>query len=98
VTYEKQGKDKAGLLSSCTHKTTVATPDIKKDQELFISYIPENSMTRKERRYLLKPWIGTDCMCSRCVNEWDGTGNRQPPADLAEMVEVLAAKDVYVSK
>ena len=49
-------------------KVMVATRNIKKDEELFISYLPPvMSSSRKNRRHALRVWIGGDCMCSRCV-------------------------------
>ena len=47
------------------------TRGVKANQELFISYLHEDSLDlpRAERNGLLRQWIGRDCCCTRCLKE-----------------------------
>jgi len=48
----------------------VATRLIKKDQEIFISYLPacaEGSEVRKSRQEYTQEWYGFKCNCSECI-------------------------------
>jgi len=46
-----------------------AVRDIVEGEEIFTSYLPDQDMELLERRASLMAWLGTECMCSRCVKE-----------------------------
>jgi hypothetical protein len=60
--------DENDTSSTLTLKTTEG---VKANQELFISYLHEDSLDlpRAERNGLLRQWIGRDCGCTRCLEE-----------------------------
>ena len=60
--------DEDDTSSTLTLKTTRG---VTANQELFISYLHEDSLElpRAERNGLLRQWIGRDCGCTRCLEE-----------------------------
>ena len=51
-------------------KIITAWQDIKKGEELTVCYTPDPHLrSTADRRLSLRPWIGGDCMCSKCVLE-----------------------------
>jgi hypothetical protein len=51
--------------------TMRTTRRVKAKEELFISYLHEDSLElpRDERNELLRQWIGRDCACTKCLDE-----------------------------
>ncbi|MCJ1351948.1 MAG: hypothetical protein MMC33_001932 [Icmadophila ericetorum] len=59
-----------GMPGNGTNLALLASRDIRKGEEVFVSYIDiERYKTREERRKKLFPWFGGDCACERCVEE-----------------------------
>lgn len=46
----------------------IATKPIKKDEEVFISYVPVDAEFADRTSYLLNQY-GFSCMCARCMKE-----------------------------
>lgn len=53
-------------------KVFIAKEDIKKGDQLYISYT-ESGETLKSRRHILKSVYGFDCKCSRCEREMESS-------------------------
>jgi hypothetical protein len=96
VRYRNEAEGLFGAPNSCTCKIMVAARDVKKGEELFVSYIPEDVRTRAERRRVLRPWIGTDRLCSRCVDIGDRAGIGQPPAKIVALAAELGINIEFV--
>jgi len=61
VRYNRTGPDATITLR--------AVRNIAKGEEIFTSYLPNQNMGLAERRASLMAWLGTECKCSRCVDE-----------------------------
>jgi hypothetical protein len=55
----------------CSDAKIVAMTDLKKDEEVFCSYIGWEGLiqTKSERRKVLHGWLGEDCQCLRCMRK-----------------------------
>lgn len=48
-----------------------ATKTIKKGEEVYVTYVPAETLALKksERHKVLRSWLGSACMCQRCLKE-----------------------------
>jgi hypothetical protein len=80
VDWRHDGVGERGEGGSST-VTMFATRDIKKGEEMCISYIKGQEMGLEDRQKALKGWLGMDCGCARCVEERAAEENGVETAD-----------------
>jgi hypothetical protein len=71
VEEEKEGVVSGDLRTGGTKIRLLAARPIEKGEELYISYLGAagEEMELEERQQALRPWLGMECGCVRCVTE-----------------------------